>query len=298
MAAREYAEFLERDEGRLAKGVPISTLAGKRIEALLDDGQIARAKHVLEEHKGDFLNDYDRLRVMILTREGGDARTTLEEIYSRTGELLDLQNLVREIERAEDWAALAPLAEKLFQLERTKHNARRLVECMRHDPKLGHAFILAFFAKNPDVADWSEDFRSAQAWAHFYVGQSREARIINDQLLNARNNPADLQLDMNLAIQLGDWERFPAIVEREWSKRDSYNAILLLQLASLAAEADTTASRAFELAKLAASKAPNNPSVLMNAYSLTVQLGREHDADPSWMARAAELSSDSGPVYQ
>lgn len=298
MGAREYAEFLERDEGRLVKGVPIATLAGKRIEALLANGQIARAKHVLEEHKGDFFDDYDRLRVMILKREGGDARTTLEEIYSRTGELLDLQNLVREIERAEDWAALAPLAEKLFQLERTKHNARRLVECMRHDPKLGHASILAFFAKNSDVADWSNDFKSAQAWAHFYVGQSRESRTINDQLLNARNNPADLQLDMNLAVQSGDWERFPAIVDREWSKRDTYDADLLLRLASLAAEADATASRATELAKLAASKAPNDPSVLMNAYSLAIQLGRDQDADPSWMSRAAELSSDSGPVHR
>ncbi|MDT3775996.1 hypothetical protein PJI16_00280 [Nitrospira sp. MA-1] len=142
MTAREYADFLEQEESRLVTGVPIATLAGKRIEALLADGQIARAKHVLEEHKSDFDDDYDRLRVVILRREGGDARTTLEEIYSRTGVLLDLQNLVREIERAGDWKALRPLAEKLFQFERTKHNARRLVECIRHDPKLGHASIL------------------------------------------------------------------------------------------------------------------------------------------------------------
>ncbi len=299
MSPHEYAEFLEREESRLVKNISLALIAGKRIEALLGDGQVARARHVLEAHKSDFVGyDYDRLRVMILKREGGDARISLEEIYSRTGELLDLQNLVREIEQAGDWTALTPLAEKLFQLERTKHNAGRLVECMRHDPQFGYCSILEFFAENPDVEDWGNDFRSAQAWAHFYLGQLKESRAINDQLLKARNNPADLQLDMNLAIQSGDWERFPAIVDREWSKRDKYNADLLLRLASLAAEADATACRTIELAKLAASKAPNDPSVLMNAYSLTVQLGRDQDADPSWMSRAAELSSDSGPVHR
>ena len=302
MTAREHADFLEREEGRLATGVPRATLVGKRIEALLADGQIARAKHVLEEQRGEFVEhdyDYDRLRAMIIKKEGGDARTTLEEIYSQTRELIDLQNLVREIAQAGDWTALRPLSEKLFQLEPTNHNASQLVQCMQRDPKSGHPSIVTFFQENPEVSDWSDDFKSANAWALFYMGQSREARVINDHLLNTRNNPADLQLDMNLAIQSGDWERFPAIVDREWDKRDTYDANLLLRLASLAAEADPiTSNRAIELAKLAANKAPNDPSVLMNAYSLTVQLGRDHDADPSWMARAVELSSDSGPVHR
>ena len=95
MTAREHANFLEREEGRLAMEIPIATLAGKRIEALLADGQIARSKHVLEEHKSDFAeNDYDRLRAMIHKIEEKNIRTTFEEIYSRTGLLFDLQNLI------------------------------------------------------------------------------------------------------------------------------------------------------------------------------------------------------------
>lgn len=300
MTASEYANFLEREECRLAIEVSIATLAGKRIEALLLDGQIARSKHVLEKHKSDFAeNDYDRLRAMILKKEGGDPRATFEEIYLRTGLLFDLRNLIQEIGQVQDWVALRPLLEKLFQLEPTRDNASRLVDCMQRDSKSGYVSIVTFFQENPGVSDWSEDLKSANAWALFYVGRSREARVINDQLLNARSNPTDLQLDINLAIQSGNWERFSAIIDREWDKRDACDANLLLRLALLAAEADPiTSSRAIELAKLAANKAPNDPSVLMNAYSLTVQLGRDHEADPSWMARAAELSSDSGPVHQ
>jgi hypothetical protein len=299
MTAREYAEFLERDEIRLSTQVPMSTLCGKRIEAFLKDGQIARAKHVLEERKSEFVNgDYDRLKAMIIMREGGDARTTLENNYSRTGELLDLKNLVPEVAKSKDWSALRPLLEELFRRERTSDNARRLVECMHQDRESGDASIVNFLNDNADLIKCSDDLKSAKAWACLYLGILKEARDLNDQLLKARNHPADLLLDTNLAIQTGDWERFPAIVDREWERRDSYDANLLLGLASLAAETDASAGRAFELARLAASKAPDDPSVLMNAYSLAFQLGRDQDADPTWVARASELSTDSGPVHR
>ena len=299
MSAQEYAEFLEKDEVRLSAQVPKSMLSGKRVEALLRDSQIARAKHVLEEHKHEFVdNDYDRLKVMITMREGGDARTKLEEIYSKTGDLLDLQNLVQEVTKSKDWSASLPLLEELFRRERTVENARRLVECMLYDTNLGNASVVSLLNDNLDLVNASYDLKSAKAWACFYLGNLKEARDWNDQLLKARNHPADLLLDTNLAIQTGDWERFPAIVDREWERRESYEANLLLRLASLAAETDASASRAFELARLAASKAPDNPSILMNAYSLAFQLGRDHDADPGWMTRALELSTESGPVYR
>jgi hypothetical protein len=299
MTAREFAEFLEREEARLAAQVPKSFLSGKRVEALLADGQIAWARHVLEERKNECIDhDYDRLNALIIQREGGDARTKLEEIYRKTGDLFDLQNLVREVGKAKDWGALRPLLEELFRRERTSNNARRLVECMRHDQKSGNAPIESFLNGNPDLVNSNDELKSAKAWACFYLGHLKEARECNEQLLKARNNPADLLLDTNLAVQSGDWERFPAIVEREWERRDSYDASLLLRLASLAAEADTNSSRAFDLAKLAASKAPDDPGVLMNAYSLAIQLGRDHDADPSWIARASELSTESGPVHR
>ncbi|HQY58566.1 MAG: hypothetical protein V9G17_03365 [Nitrospira sp.] len=299
MTAREFAEFLESEEARLAAQVPKSLLSGKRVEALVADGQIARARHVLEERKNECIDhDYDRLNAMIIQKEGGDARTKLEEIYRQTGGLLDLQNLAREVGKSRDWGALRPLLEELFRRERTSDNARRLVECLHQDRKCGDASIVSFLNDNADLTKASDDLKSAKAWACFYLGNLKEARGLNDQLLKARNHPADLLLDTNLAIQTGDWERFPAIVDREWERRDSYDANLLLRLASLAAETDASAGRAFELARLAASKAPDNPSILMNAYSLAFQLGRDHDADPTWVARASELSTDSGPVHQ
>ena len=234
MTAQEYAEFLEREEIRLSTQVPKSTLCGKRIEALLRDGQIARAKRFLEERKTEFASgDYDRLKAMIIMREGGDARTTLENNYSRTAEFLDLKNLIPEVVKSKDWNALRPLLDDLFRRERTVANARHLIECMQRDGKSGNASVCRFLNDNQDLVDESADLRSAKAWACFYLGSLKEARVLNDQLLKFRNHPADLLLDTNLAIQTGNWERFPAIVDREWERRDSYDANLLLRLDSL-----------------------------------------------------------------
>src|SRR5581483_11399954 len=127
-------------------------------------------------------------------------------------------------------------------------------------------------------------------------GHPAGARAINDKLIFARRSSRDLHLDMNLAIQSGNWDRFQVIVDREWDRRKDHQPDILLRLASLAAEADTGSHRAYELARLAVKKAPDDPKVLSSAYTLAVQLGQEGIEVWQWMARAAELSSESGPV--
>jgi hypothetical protein len=71
-----------------------------------------------------------------------------------------------------------------------------------------------------------------------------------------------------------------------------------MRLALLAGEADATASRAVELAKLAANKASAEPEILTGAYILAVQLGHETETEAEWIARASQLSSEEGPVWR
>lgn len=299
MAPLDFAEFIEREEGRLVRVVAKATLVGMRIEAFIQVGQAARAKQLLAERKNELeQRDDERLAAMILASEGGDPRAKFEALYHETGSLMDLQNLALGVYQARDWKALRPLLEELFRRERTEENAARLVDCLQHDAVAGSSDIIAFFDANPDVMDWSSDLASAKAWALFQVGLLKDARRINDKLISCRSNPADLQLDINLAIQSGAWERFLAIVDREWDYRAGRGADILLRLALLAAAADTGAHRAYELATLAVQKAPNDPKILMNAYILAVQLGREGVEVGQWLTRAAELSADEGPVWK
>jgi len=299
MTAREFAEFLEKEELRLATEVKLDTLAGTLVEALLKDGQIVRARDILEKRKAVFREyDYDRLKALVVLQEGGDPRSQLETLYTSTGDLVDLHNLVDHLAQVKDWRALRPLLEELFREEKTARNAHRLVECMRLDPTAGNAPIAQFLGENGDLVEISEELKSAYAWACFYLGRLNEAQRLNDELLTKRSYPGDLLLDTNLAIQSGQWDRFPLIVGREWARIDTFSAQLLLHLASLVAEADGAADRAVALAQRAVTKAPHDPQVLLNAYTLAIQLGREEAADPTWLSHALELSPPDGPVQR
>jgi hypothetical protein len=296
---RERAEYLEREEDRLSRVVSKATLAGKRIEALVQDGQTVRARSLLEARREDFVqHDYERLRALINSYEGNDPRTQLEELYRQTDDLIDLQNLVAHLEGIGDWQALQPLYEELFRRVPTVDNALRLIESVRRNPQAASHDILTFLEQHQEMIDRSPELASAKAWALLHMGRLKAAEAVNHTLLEARNDHNDLLLDINLALQSGNWERFPAIIERTWSRREELAPSLLMRLALLAAEADATASRALELAKLAASKASDDPEILLSAYMLAVQLGCEEEVGVAWLARAFELSSDEGPVRQ
>jgi tetratricopeptide (TPR) repeat protein len=299
MPPREFAEYLEREEILFTQVAPESMLAGMRIEALAKDGQIVKARDILEAH-GDTFVEYERqrLRALIVTHEGSDPRAELEALYHQTDDLLDLKNLINHLRDVRDWVALQLLLQELFGRERTLDNALQLISGMRQQPQPDYAAILTFLEANQDMVERNLDLASEQAWALSHVGRLKDAEAINRKLLERRNNSIDLWLDTNLALQSGDWERFPVIINRAWPIREALDPNLLMHLASFAAEADTTANRALDLVKLASGNAANNPKILLSAYRLGVQLGREDETGAEWLARAIELSSDEGPVWR
>jgi hypothetical protein len=301
MNPRDRAEFLEREEDRLSQVISKASLVGKCIEALVQDGQVVRARYLLEVRRDVFVDynykDYERLGVLIDTHEGRDPRASLETLYRQTDSLIDLKNLISHLNSAGDWAALQPLLQELFRRERTIDNAIQVVANMWRISQTDDAHILAFLEENQDMVTRNLDLISVKAWTLFHVGRLKEAQALNRTLLTARDNQNDLLLETNLAIQSGDWEQFSGIVSRVWPTREDLEPSVLMRLASLAAEADATADRAVELATLAANKAPEAPEILISAYILAVQLGHETETGAAWVARASALSSEEGPVW-
>jgi hypothetical protein len=297
MAPGDFADLLAREESQYSQVIQKSALAGMRIEALAKDGQLVKAREVLEAHRDTFIeHHYDRLRVLIDTHEGGDPREQLEALYQETGDLIDLNNLINHLGHVGDWTTLLPLLRELFTRERTLANALHLVEAMRRQPLPDYAAILEFLEAHPDLVERDLDLTSERAWALSHMGRLQDAEAINRALLESRDNPIDLLLETNLALQSGNWERFSGIVDRAWPQRESLQPDLLMRLASLAAEADQRPNRALEFATLAAGKAADDPQILLSAYMLGVQLGHEDETGARWLARAIELSSNEGPV--
>jgi tetratricopeptide (TPR) repeat protein len=299
MPPRELVDFIQIEEERLSQVILKATLSSMLIEALVRDGQTKRARETLEARKADLAqDDYQRLETLIDANEGTDPRARLENIYSKTGLLLDLKNLVSHLKNVGDWVALQPKLEELFQKEKTAANARKLVYCFQRNPQGNPGSLLKFIEENQDIVDTNDDLLSEKAWVLSHAGRLEEADKINKELLIKRFNDNDLELDINIALQSGDWDRFSVIIEKAMSNREKLGPHTLIRLASLAAEVDFDNNRAFELSKMAVEKGIDDPQLLMEAYTLAVQIGREDQTSAGWLTRAIELSSENGPLMK
>lgn len=202
------------------------------------------------------------------------------------------------LKRIGDWDALQPRLEELFQRERTAENAHTLTYCSRRNAQVDLNSVIEFLEENQDLVDGNDDLQSEKAWTLSQAGLMKEAREIITTLLRKRENENDLLLDINIALQLGDWDRFSAIISYAMKRAENLRADMLIYLASIAAEADVDNNRALELSKMAVDKAGDNPQIFMHAYILATQLGRDNQMSGEWFGRAIELSSDEGPVMK
>ena len=302
MSGRDFLGYLETRQTRLAGVMPDGFLKAAHIDALVTDNQTERARALLAEMRSD-LDDTEamRLSAMIDAHEGIDPRKVLEQAYQETGDIIDLRNLVQCLKQADDKEALLPLLQDLVARHRTVANVMDLVVCLSGRPFFDHRWIAEILdsnGANADLVEQSLDLKAANAWALFHSGRLSDARELNDQLRNSPHATNSLVLDINIAVASGDWERLPAIVEREWPIRDEHTAETLLNLAQIAAHQGQSPNRALMLAKLAANKAPDDARVLAASYWLHFQLGRDDEADRTWLSRAFELSStDDGPLW-
>lgn len=299
MNPHDLVSYLDQNKTRLSKVRPLAVVTTIHIDALVKDGQIEKARALIEAHATDLGEVHShRLHVMIDIHEGKEPRKPLELLYHQTKEIIDLKNLVAYLKTKNDHVALQPLLHNLFDRERTVENAQDLAKCLGAPPSSDYEAIIKFAEENSDILEQSDELKGIQAWALFRVGRLQEAKEINDKLLSQMGSLDDLHLDINLVISSGEWERGAAILEREWPKRESHAPRTLIILAQLASQHGQTSTRALQLAKLAAEKAPNDPHILIAAYHLHVQLGHESDADPDWLKSAYDLSSaDKGPIW-
>ena len=299
IGVREFFGYLESRQTRLAGVMPDSLLKAVSIDALVRDNQVERARALLAEMHGDLEEvEVMRLSAMIDDHEGRDPRRVLERAYQATRDLTDLRNLARCLKQVDDREALLPLLMDLVAQHRNVANVKELVACLSDRPFFDHRQIVELLDTNSDLVKKSPDLKVAKAWALFHSGRLSDSRELNDQLRNGLHAASSLALDINIAVASGDWEYLPAIAEREWPRRDDHNAETLLSLAQIAAHQGRSPERALVLAKLAAEKAPNDPRILAASYWLHFHLGRDADADRTWLSRAFELSSgDEGPIW-
>ena len=296
----DFVNYLEQNQPRLTKVVPPEHLSALHVDALVRGGQPEKAKEVNEKYRNAVDPDHsERLTLLIDTHEGKDPREGLEALYRETQNLGDLRNLITHLNAIGDQAAVRPLVRKQFEIAPTVEHALQVVNTLSDPSSFDADSIIEFLDDHADLVEQNYELQTAKAFTLFHAGRFEDARKINNRLLNQTASQDSFRLGLNIAIASGHWERMGEILDRAWDQRSIHGPYDLLGLAQLTGERDSTPERALQLATLAVEQAPNDPRILSGAYWLYFNLGRDSEADPTWLGRAYELSSaDEGPLWR
>ena len=293
----EFLSYLADHRGQLEAVVPTAMLTILECEGCIKTDQLERARSIAEsakEHLGE--GDYERLLADIESAGGLDPLARLQTAYNNDKSLQNLKALVAHLHEANDFEQLRARADELLKRERTVGNARLVAFSEARAPGVSSRAALDFLNLIPDLVLADNDLQALKAQTLFTAGRFEEAKAINDVLLRGRNSWRDTELDVYLALHLGEWERLTAILDAEWENRDERDASTLLQLAHLAAESGAADERAIDLGRLAMERAGDDAGILLGTYILHVRLGREDMVEPSWLSKAAAESAPTGPV--
>jgi tetratricopeptide (TPR) repeat protein len=292
--------FIKSEKRALSRIVPSEFLSQLQIESFVKAGQIADAEKELES-SSQIMNktEYARCELLIADGKGEDLKK-LTTLFEKTGDYLDLRNLVDYLVRTKQWEALLPKAILLHKQHRSAKNALLIVDVMQKT-NVERNRILVFLNENNDLCSIcpieNSKLLSAKAWTLFDLGRYKEAQIIINDLVNNYHEPNYISMELNCALRTGQSERFAQVIEREYPKSGDLPEWLLLQMAfCLANRVD---DRVIDLLKQATDRAKNDASIQESAYFLSTQIGRENEF-LTCLKRMFQLSKEgkgSGKTY-
>ena len=132
-------------------------------------------------------------------------------------------------------------------------------------------------------------------WSLFGLGALTEARDQLQTLADLQGHANYRNLQIHLAIAIGDWESLSAMIEAEYQARERRDWRELLGAAQLAIALGSSRAKALTFA--AAEKVENDAEALVALHTLALKAG--WDGEPqvaTWLQHAAALSGADGPV--
>lgn len=293
---RALMEYLNENSEDLIRVVPPEFFATRHIESILKDDKTSDdARRTIDRYRASLDKSHaKRLEMMVDAYGGDDVRARLEELFRETDSIVDLRNLVEFLKRANDRGALKPLCRELYRRTPTEGCAIDVVASLSEPSSFDFEEIIRFLDENDHLLEHNEQLRNAKSSALLHAGRYAEAKCTNARSKRKRATPENLRLEMSIAIASGEWEAIGGILNEAWTLREEHDAYALIWLAHLAGQQSETRDRGLELLNLAATKAPEDAAVLAAVYWQHFQLGHEQEADPQWLLRATELSTEEG----
>lgn len=286
------AELYSHDD--LQKGL----LLGIEVEALARIGRFEDARERINRYKGEWVDDAAAAHLveLVTSVETGKEADRLRKLYEEKKDINFLRLLVLALMKESDSRQIAVYAPILLRETNRIEDYDASIKALYVDKQ--YLRVIELSKSYPDLHKLNDDFLAFEGWAQFSLGNVLEAQKISRELVDRRSDPNDRELDINTAIESGDWGRLQAIVQREAGRVSSLEPRILVRLARLAFESGSLYVDKFRDAALA--NAQNDPAIFLAAYQLSIERGEEYQESRShvWFQQAVALSGDGGPVQQ
>lgn len=220
-----------------------------------------------------------------------------KKLYEETRSLTALRSLVGVLASRGDSAALVHYGRLLYDETRSLEDALMAARAMAV-AEMADAFS-DFVEHNPEIIERDPELKRYQAWRLLFAGRIREAQVLAVDLRGAGAEHRDLDLEMAVAIDSGEWENLAVPLAHFLENRDGQSGLALIRAASIARAAELPV--ATPILEAAVERAPQDATVLLTAYRLATELGEDQERRPEtneWFRRALELSGPEGPVQR
>lgn len=289
------ASFIEQRRESLERYYEKSSIYAAHIGALTEASQFGEARAALAALPDGVLEDRRPLmRAAIDAAEGADPVEVLKIAYEESDSEDALRALIDALGRKGDRLALAYYARVLF--DRTGKESD-LYPAARALASIGNeAAFLALVDMYPGLEAKDPDLLRHHAAVLYKRGKSGEASAKAAELAALGEDERALDLEIAIAVETGDWGRLGALTGAYLAASRKSDGEALIRAAITAQVAG--AGPMLDLLDAAVKQAPDDPQVLMGAYTLVAEEGLE-DKRPEaehWLKQAIDLSDEDGPV--
>ena len=292
----DIATYFDRHFNTFSTHLDVRAVQSIQIEILAMAGLTNRAEECLDLLLEDGLSDADecRYRLMIARGEGKDTCEGQLELFKKTGSQSDLEVLVAELERKEDWDELCEYAEILFEKTCFIHDAERLAIALHNSNKFSR--IIELHQAQADIMEQSTNLKVLYCWALFFEGDLLRARCELNKLETDWEDTTYRNLQISMSVTLGDLDSLSACIASAYRQTEDKSARELVKAAEFSLYLKLDSAK--ELLFAAAEKGNDDADVLSHAYFLVTRAGWEADPETaSWLQRAVDLSGEDGPLW-
>jgi hypothetical protein len=291
------AELIARHRRQLEAAFGKLGAASLEIQALARTGDATSARLLLEANKQSFPEQaVAAFETDIATAEGADPVAEQLRLYETTRTPDALRALVRALVEKHDDRAIARYAEELYKITADPRDMAMAAQALAQSGN-GRDFVRVIEA-HPFLKDYDSELRRHYAWELLYLGRLNEAAQIANAIRQKSPGQRDLNLEVALAIETGEWEQLAQPLAALLERADQLDGPTLMRAAHLAQASGQ--GPLLDLVRAAIKKGGEDPGVLLGAYTLYVEEGLEEERPEAheWFRSALALSGPDGPIQR